>query len=169
MSFCELVTVVKFFYLNERTCEMPSASSTPSEPIRLGPITVTFSVEAERSGGSVTVFRCDVKGGAGVPLAHSHNAFEETLYGLEGVTTFTIDDEEVDVGPGDTVCIRRGTVHSFIVKDGDASFLTIATPGVFGPAYFREIAAVVEAAGGSPPDPEAMAEVMLRHGLTPVP
>ena len=28
-----------------------------SEPIRLGPITVTFLVEAEASGGSVTVSR----------------------------------------------------------------------------------------------------------------
>lgn len=148
---------------------MPSPPFTPSGPIRLGPITVTFSVEAEQSGGSVTVSRCDVKGGAGVPFAHSHDAFEETLYGLEGVTTFTIDGEEVEVGRGDTVCIRRGAVHSFVVKGGDASFLTIATPGVFGPAYFQEIAAVVEAAGDSPPDPEAIAAVMLRHGLTPVP
>lgn len=148
---------------------MSSPPPPVSEPIDLGPITVTFSVEAEQSGGSVTVSRCDVKSGAGVPFPHSHNAFEETLYGLEGVTTFTIDGEEVEVGPGDTVCIRRGAVHSFVVKGGDASFLTIATPGVFGPAYFREIAAVVEAAGDSPPDPEAIAAVMLRHGLTPAP
>lgn len=167
MIVSESVKVVKSFYLNERIPEMSAPPSTPSEPIHLGPITVAFSVEAEQSGGSVTVFRCDVAGGAGVPVAHSHDAFEETLYGLEGVTTFTVDGEEIDVGPGDTVCIRRGAVHSFVVKGGDASFLTIATPGVFGPAYFREIAAVVEAAAGSPPDPDAIAAVMLRHGLTP--
>ena len=49
----------------------------------------------------------------------------------------------------------------------DATFLAIATPGVFGPAYFREIGAVVAAAGGGPPDLAAIGEVMRRHGLTP--
>jgi hypothetical protein len=44
--------------------------------------------------------------------------------------------------------------------------LAILTPGVLGPAYFRELAAVVSAASG-PPDPRAIADVMLRHGLTP--
>lgn len=145
---------------------MPSSTS---EPIRLGPITVTFSVDAEQSGGSVTICRCDVKAGAGVPVAHSHDAFEETLYGVEGVTTLTLDGEDIEIGPGDTVCIPRGAVHSFVAERGDAAFLAIATPGVFGPAYFHEIAAVVEAAGDGPPDPAAIKAVMLRHGLTPAP
>src|SRR3954452_9109848 len=108
-------------------------------PIDLGPITVTSSVVAEDSNGTVTVQRCDVRAGAGVPFAHSHDGFEETIYGLEGITTFTIDGEDVAIGAGDTLCIPRGAVHSFMVHDHDASFLAIATPGVFGPEYFYEI------------------------------
>ena len=141
----------------------------PFEPIQLGPITITFSVDAEMSNGTVTVCTCDVKAGAGIPVAHSHDAFEETIYGLEGVTTMTLDGEDVEIGPGDSVCIRRGVVHSFMAHDGDVSFLAIATPGVFGPAYFNEVAAVVAAATDGPPDPAAIADVMRRHGLTPVP
>jgi quercetin dioxygenase-like cupin family protein len=141
-------------------------SASSHDPIHLGPITVTFSVVAEESNGTVTVQRCDVRAGAGVPLAHSHDAFEETIYGLEGVATFTIDGEELAIGPGDTYCIPRGAVHSFMVYDNDASFLAIATPGVFGPAYFLELADVVRAAGG-PPNPADIAAVMQRHGLTP--
>ena len=144
---------------------MPSALS---EPIRLGPITVTFSVDADASNGSVTVSRCDVRDGAGIPVAHSHDAFEETIYGLEGNTTFTLDGEDIQIGPGDTVCIRRGVVHSFVAREGDVAFLAIATPGVFGPAYFHELAALLEGASDGPPDPAAIAAVMLRHGLTPV-
>src|SRR5829696_5483527 len=136
------------------------------DPIDLGPITVTFSVVADQSNGTVTVQRCDVRAGAGVPLAHSHDAFEETIYGLEGVTTFTIDNQEVAVGAGDTICIPRGAVHSFAVHDNDASFLAIATPGVFGPDYFLELQELVRAAGG-PPSPADIAAVMQRHGLTP--
>ncbi len=84
------------------------------------------------------------------------------------MTTFTGDGEAIEVGPGDTLCIGRGQVHMFNAGDADASFLAIATPGVFGPDYFLEIAEVIAAADG-PPDPRAIAAVMLHHGLTPVP
>lgn len=137
------------------------------EPVHLGPITIHFSVEAEDSAGSVTVSRCDVLAGAGVPFAHSHDGFEETIYGVEGTVTFTIDGEAVAIGPGEAVCIRRGQVHSFVAGEEDVSFLAIATPGVFGRAYFQDMAGVFAAAGGGPPDPEAVQAVMLRHGLTP--
>jgi quercetin dioxygenase-like cupin family protein len=130
-------------------------------------ITVTFSVTAEESNGSVTVQRCDVAAAAGVPLAHSHDAFEETIYGLEGTTTFTVDGRDVAVCPGDTLCIPRGAIHSF-VGDRDAAFLAIATPGIFGPAYFLDRQDVVRAAAGAPPSPADIAAVMERHGLTPV-
>lgn len=141
---------------------------TLPEPIQIGPITVTFTVDAQASGGSVTVSRCDVRAGGGMPIAHSHDAFEETVYGLEGDTTFLVDGERIRVGPGDTLCIRRGAVHTFLAEDGDVAFLAIATPGVFGPEYFRELAALVAAAGGRP-DPAAAGALMLRHGLTPAP
>ena len=48
-----------------------------------------------------------------------------------------------------------------------AGMLAIATPGVFGPAYFQEVADVIAAAAGGPPDPAAIGAVMRRHGLTP--
>jgi len=38
---------------------------------------------------------------------------------------------------------------------------------VFGPAYFREIAEVLAASAGGPPNLAALGEVMRRHGLTP--
>ena len=100
-------------------------------------------------------------------MPNSHDAFEETIYGIEGTVTLTVDSREVPVGPGEAYCIRRGAVHSFAAQAGDVSFLAVATPGVFEPAYFLELAAVLEAAAGGPPDPEAVKAVMLRHGLTP--
>jgi quercetin dioxygenase-like cupin family protein len=142
--------------------------SSPLAPIRIGPITVTFTVDAEASGGSVTVSRCDVAAGGGMPVAHSHDAFEETVYGLEGVTTFVVDGARIALNPGDTLCIRRGAVHTFLAEQGDVSFLAISTPGVFGPDYFVELAALVDAAGGRP-DPADVGALMLRHGLTPAP
>jgi hypothetical protein len=68
------------------------------------------------------------------------------------------------------LCIPRGVVHRFDNNhDVDAKMLAIVTPGILDPDYFREVAAVVQAATGGPPDPAAIAEVMRRHGLTPAP
>jgi quercetin dioxygenase-like cupin family protein len=140
-----------------------------SDPIHLGPITVTFSVEAEDSNGTATVFRVDVAAGAGIPTPHFHDAFEETIYGLAGTIVFTIDGEHVAIGPDEAVCIKRGAVHSFVAEgDEDAAFLAIATPGVFGRAYFEDLSAALAANGGVP-DPAAFGAIMQRHGLTPVP
>jgi hypothetical protein len=61
-------------------------------------------------------------------------------------------------------------VHSFAnTGDVDATALAIVTPGLLGADYFREVAAIVDAAAGGPPDLAAIADVMRRPGLTPAP
>jgi quercetin dioxygenase-like cupin family protein len=140
---------------------------TPSEPIRLGAISVRFVLDAETSGGSATAFECEVPANAAMSAAHSHDGFEEINYGLAGVTTFTVDGEPRELHRDEVLFIPRGAVHAFENRyDGDAKFLAVVTPGVLGPDYFKEIAAVLSAAEG-PPDPAAIGDVMRRHGLTP--
>ena len=142
-------------------------TTNTSEEIRIGPLVIRFLVEGEASDGSVAVFEFDVPAGAKLPAAHSHDSYEETIYGLRGVMTFTVDGNPVDIGPGDVLTIRRGVVHRFDNHgDADASALAIVTPGILGPDYFREVAAL---AAAGPPDPVAIGEVMRRHGLTPAP
>ena len=141
-----------------------------AEPIHVGALTMTFHVDADQSNGSLTVFEVDVPAGARVPAPHSHDAFEETIYGLSGTTTFIVDGSDVPIGPGESVCISRGVVHGFVNDSADdARFLAIASPGVFGPDYFHDVGAVIASAGGGPPDPGAIGDVMRRHGLTPAP
>jgi quercetin dioxygenase-like cupin family protein len=136
--------------------------------IAVGPMGVRFLVEADESNGSVTVFEVDVPADARMPAPHSHDGFEETVYGLAGRTTYTVDGETIEIGPGDSVCIRRGVVHGFANHGADeARFLAIISPGLFGPAYFTEVNEVIAAAAGGPPDLAAIGEVMRRHGLTP--
>ena len=140
------------------------------EDIRLGQLAVRFLVEGKESGGSVAMFEFDVPAGAKVPVAHSHDGYEETIYGLEGVLTLTVDGRKSEVGPGDVLCIPRGAVHRFDnFHSAGARMLAVVTPGILGPEYFREIAAIARAAAGGPPDPAAIGAVMRRHGLTPVP
>ncbi len=141
-----------------------------SEEIRVGPMAIRFLLEGEASRGSVAVFEFDVPAGARLPAAHSHDGYEETMYGLEGVLAWTLEGRQIDVGPGEVLCIPRGVVHRFDNPyEADAKALAIVTPGVLGPDYFREVAAVVDAAAGGPPDLAEIGAVMRRHGLTTAP
>ncbi len=144
--------------------------TTMREEIKIGELAVRFVIESRESGGSLAAFEFDVPAGAKVAAAHSHDGYEETIYGLEGVLTWTVDGAETEVAPGETLFIPRGAVHHFDnTGDVDAKALAIVTPGVLGPDYFREVAAVLESATGGPPDFAALGAVMRRHGLTPAP
>jgi len=138
------------------------------DEIKVGELAIRFLVEGEESAGSVAVFEFDVPAGAKVAAAHSHDGYEETIYGVEGVLTWTVEGTPTDVAPGEALFIPRGAVHHFDnTQDVDAKALAIVTPGVLGPSYFREVAAILDAASGGPPDLAAIAAVMGRHGLTP--
>ena len=146
---------------------MPTATR---EEIRIGQLAIRFVVEGDESRGAVAMFEFDVPAGAKVPIAHSHDGYEETIYGLEGVLTWTVEQTPTDVGPGEALFIPRGVVHRFDnTGEVDARALAVVTPGVLGPDYFRELAAIVESAAGVTPDLQAMAAAMRRHGLTPAP
>jgi quercetin dioxygenase-like cupin family protein len=141
-----------------------------SELIHVGPLSVRFLVEAEESGGSAAMFELMIPADARLPAPHSHDAYEETIYGLEGTSTWTVDGETIDVEPGRALCIPRGAIHAFDNRgDVDVKALAVITPGILGPDYFREAGAVLATAGRAPPDRAALSEVMQRHGLTPAP
>jgi hypothetical protein len=79
-----------------------------------------------------------------------------------------VDGRTAAVAPGQSAFVPRGSIHSFEnLGKTDSQVLSVATPGLFRPAYFRELAAVIDRAPGSPPDPTALHEVMTRHGVTP--
>jgi quercetin dioxygenase-like cupin family protein len=141
------------------------------ETIRLGPLAVRFLVTGDNSNGSVAAFELTVPTAQRLAApAHSHDHYEETIHGIEGVLTWTVDGKSIDVGPGQALCIPRGAVHRFDNHGTqDARVLCLITPAAIGPQYFRESAEVINAAAGGPPDRVKMAEIMRRHGLTPAP
>ena len=141
------------------------------ETIRVGPLTIRFLLTGDNSNGNVAAFEVTVPGTKGLAApAHSHDHYEETLYGVDGVLTWTVDGKQIDVGPGEALCIPRGAIHGF-ANHGiqDVKALCVITPAAIGPQYFREAAEVINAAAGGPPDRVKMVEIMRRHGLTPAP
>jgi quercetin dioxygenase-like cupin family protein len=128
-------------------------------------LSIRFLVTGDSSNGSVAAFELKVAGGLRLLApAHSHDHYEETIYGIDGVLTWTVDGKPIEVGPGEALCIPRGAVHRFDnMGIKDATALCVVTPAAIGPDYFREIFA----AAGGPPDKARMMEIMRRHGLTP--
>jgi quercetin dioxygenase-like cupin family protein len=141
------------------------------ETIRLGPLAVRFLITAADASASVAVFELTVPAAQRLMApAHSHDHYEETIYGIEGVLTWTVNGKAIAVGPGQALCIPRGAVHRFDNNGrDDVKALCVISPAALGPAYFRESAEVMKAAAGGPPDRLRMVEIMRRHGLTPAP
>lgn len=141
------------------------------ETIRIGPLAVRFLITGDDASGSVALFELSVPATQRLAgPAHSHDQYEETIYGIEGVSTWTVDGTPIDVGPGQALCIPRGAVHRFENRGAqDVKALCVITPAAIGPQFFRESAEVIDAAAGGPPDRARMADIMRRHGLTPAP
>jgi quercetin dioxygenase-like cupin family protein len=138
-----------------------------NDVIQVGQIGIRFLLEAVDTNGAVAMFEFTVPVGAKVPVPHYHKQYDETIYGVEGVVTFTVDGKPVGIGPGETCFIPRGAVHGFDnLGQTDVKALAVITPALLGPDFFREAAAIVNA--GGPPDVEKLKAVLLKHGLVPV-
>ncbi len=137
------------------------------ETIKAGQITIDFLVEAADTKGSVSMFEFTVPAGAKVPIPHYHENFDETIYGISGTLTFSVDGETTNIAPGGSGVSRGGAVHGFDnLKPVDAKGLAVITPALLGPIFFREVAEIVNT--GLPPDLQKLAWVMSKHGLIPV-
>ncbi len=139
------------------TPQTPDTQINPSdETIRLGPLVVRFLLTGDNSNGSVATFELTVPAAQRLPApAHSHVHYEETIYGLDGVLTWTVDGKPIDVGSGQALCIPRGAVHRFDNNQSeDAKALCVITPAAIGPEYFREAAEILKASAGGPPPPQ---------------
>src|SRR6478672_8713733 len=124
------------------------------ESIGLGPLKVRFLITGAQSNGSIAAFELLVSAGQRLQApAHSHDHYEETIYGLTGVLTWTVEGKPIEVGAGQALCIPRSAVHRFDnLGSADAKALCVVTPAAIGPEYFREVFEVAKAAAGGPPD-----------------
>ena len=147
-----------------RTTKVNASEQT----IKIGPIGIRFLLTGEDSGGSVSMFEVLVPAGQKlVAPAHKNDAYEEILYGIEGVLTWTVDGESIEVGPGQALCIPRGAIHRFDnFGNEDVKQLAVISPAIMGPAYFREAAEDINAATGGSPDRAKMTDIFRRHGMT---
>jgi quercetin dioxygenase-like cupin family protein len=138
-----------------------------NQSIQVGPIGIRFLLEAADTNGALAMFEFTVPVGAKMPLPHFHKLYDETVYGLEGVVTFTMEGKPHDIAPGESFFIPRGAVHGFNnLTQTNVKALAVITPALLGPDFFKDAAAIVNAEG--PPDINKLNVVMAKHGLVAV-
>jgi quercetin dioxygenase-like cupin family protein len=141
----------------------------PGEWMAVGQLRIRFLVDDAGTGSAVTMVEVEVPAGVRMPAPNSHEAIE-TIYGLSGVSTWKVEAETVELSPGEVAFIPGGALHGFSNESAAAArFLAISVPGIFGPAYLRDLAAVLAEAGDGTPDRAEVERVMRRHGLTTAP
>lgn len=138
------------------------------EIINLGNgLEIHFCLDATDTNAQFTMFKVVIHPNAKVPVAHYHENFDETIYGLKGSLTLTVDDQIITLGPGDFHFVKRGRVHNFINQtDETVEVLAFANPGVLTANYFKDLLGIFQAAG--PPDMGKLKSIMLEYGLVPV-
>src|SRR6476660_3429547 len=121
--------------MQQRTTRVNASEET----IKIGPLGIRFLLTGDDSSGSVSVFEVLVPVGQKLAApAHKNDAYEEILYGIERVLTWTVDGTPIEVGPGQVLCIPRGVLHRFDnFGRENAKQLAVITPAVMGPAYLK--------------------------------
>jgi hypothetical protein len=93
------------------------------ETISVGPLVVHFLITAEHSNGTVVAFELLVPAGHGLEApAHSHDHYEETIYGIDGVLSWAVDGTDIDVGPGQAPPGCKGLVRDYAGRHWSAIF-----------------------------------------------
>ena len=139
----------------------------PKQTILIGQLELHFLLDGEDTNNGLVMFEFLIPEGAKVPIPHYHKEVDEVIYGLEGITSTTVEGKTIEIGAGDQLFIPRGAVHHHDNRHaGIAQSLIILTPATIGPAYFKEMSELIKP--GVPPDPQKATEIMLRHGLIPV-
>lgn len=95
------------------------------------------------------------------PIPHAHDEFDEAIYVLRGQLQVT-GDRTLEAAAGSMFTAPRGSRHGFSNPCDDAALVL----GVWAPAgpalaFMREIGAALSP--DTPPDPDQMRELYLRH------
>jgi quercetin dioxygenase-like cupin family protein len=124
-------------------------TNASEELFRYAGLEIRFLLTSSDSNGAMSVFEFSAPPNFKIPgPAHSNVGYEEMVYGLEGTLTWTVNDMDVQVAPGQALCIPRGATHRW-ANNGNvpAKQLTVISPAVMGPEYFREITQLLSAGG----------------------
>lgn len=138
-----------------------------TELIRVGEVSVKFLKSRHDTGGVLDLYEITMPPHAQGLVPHLHREYDESVICMNGIITWDVAGTQTHLQPGQQLFIPRGTVHAFSNQHRPtARMMCILTPGLMGPEYFMELAAVMDA--GNPPNLAKVGAVMTRYGVVPV-
>ena len=95
------------------------------------------------------------------PIPHAHDEFDEAIYVLRGQLQVT-GDQTLEAAAGSMFTAPRGSRHGFSNPyDAEALVLGVWAPAGPALAFMRDVGAALSP--DTPPDPDQMRELYLRH------
>jgi quercetin dioxygenase-like cupin family protein len=92
------------------------------ETIRLGPLVVRFLLTGDNSTGTIAAFELLIPSTQRPTApAHSHDHYEETIYGITGVLTWTVDGNKSTSGRGRYFAFRPAPFTGSITMEASVS------------------------------------------------
>jgi quercetin dioxygenase-like cupin family protein len=136
------------------------------QPIQIGKLSITFLQSHHQTQGAADLFEVIIPPHAQLNIPHLHRNSDETVLGMNGITTWIVDQRRITLHPGQQLHIPRGTVHSCLNdQQSTARIICLLTPGLLGPDYFLELAAALRAE--DPPNLAYIGSVMARYDIIP--
>lgn len=139
----------------------PAAGRTPA-PLNVLGTPVLVKLLSADTGGHASMFHITAPPLSGPPL-HRHEREDEWFYVLEGRITAEVDGQRIELAPGDSAFLPRGSAHTYQnFTEVNARMLVMTTPGGFD-RFFTECSAMSQ--GVAEPDLAAVARLMNQHGM----
>jgi quercetin dioxygenase-like cupin family protein len=91
---------------------------------------LTVKIDAGHTGGQYELFEVDAPRGPATPLHRTRWA--KAYYVLHGRMIVEVEAEGFDLGPGSSITIPPGAVHTFTVLSPTAKFLVVSLTGAMG-------------------------------------
>jgi len=124
---------------------------------------LTVKIDAGHTDDQYELFEVDAPRGPATPLHRT--GWAKAYYVLNGRMMVQVEDEGFDLGPGSSITIPPGALHTFTVLSPTSKFLALSLTGAMG-RFHSDLDATVPR---DRPVEEAMSEiqqVLGRHDVT---
>jgi quercetin dioxygenase-like cupin family protein len=123
----------------------------------------TVKIDATHTDDQYELFEFDAQRGPATPPHRT--GWAKAYYVLNGRILVQVEDEGFDLGPGSSIAIPPGALHTFTVLSPTTKFLAVGLTGAMG-RFFADLDASVPRGRPIEDVTQQIQEVLTRHDVT---
>jgi quercetin dioxygenase-like cupin family protein len=123
----------------------------------------TVKIDATYTDDQYELFEIDAQRGPATPPHRT--GWAKAYYVLNGRILVQVEDEGFDLGPGSSITIPPGALHTFTVLSPTTKFLAVGLTGAMG-RFFADLDASVPRGRPIEEVTQQIQEVLTRHDVT---